>query len=298
MKFPVPGDHVPQTVGTRRLGSLRPQHGPERARATSTTCRRRRSTTAATSSAPPSTTRRWRRCTRPSARTKRRSTRAAVPFDLSYMHAGAVLEDPGTGAIQAVYAGPGYIGAKYNGTGRVITTKLCAKIACQWNMAVYNREQVGSSFKPYVLAAAVKAGHERADQHAQRVQQPLHRAGQPAQRRTRTTSRPVPPAVATSCTTTRRRRTGRTRRRSRWRCRSTPPTPTCGTGWAVTAVANMAQAFRGEHQRRLHHRVLREQLQDGGRGGRRARPGVADGRASRPPCWPRSTTAASTTAPT
>ena len=80
------------------------------------------------------------------------------PLELSYMHAAAVLEDPGTGAIQAVYAGPGYVGAKYNGTGRVITRKLCAKIACQWNMAADNREQVGSSFKPYVLAAAVKAG--------------------------------------------------------------------------------------------------------------------------------------------
>ena len=74
------------------------------------------------------------------------------------MHAAAVLEDPSSGAIQAVYAGPGYIGQKYNGTGKVITRKLCAKIACEWNMAVQNREQVGSSFKPYVLAAAVKAG--------------------------------------------------------------------------------------------------------------------------------------------
>jgi membrane peptidoglycan carboxypeptidase len=80
------------------------------------------------------------------------------PLELKYMHAAAALEDPGTGAIQAVYAGPGYIGAKYNGTGRVISRKLCAKIACEWNMAVDNREQVGSSFKPYVLSAAVKAG--------------------------------------------------------------------------------------------------------------------------------------------
>jgi membrane peptidoglycan carboxypeptidase len=80
------------------------------------------------------------------------------PLDISHMHAAAVLEDPGSGAIQAMYAGPGYIGAKYNGTGRVITAKLCAKISCQWNMAVQNREQVGSSFKPYVLSAAVKAG--------------------------------------------------------------------------------------------------------------------------------------------
>jgi membrane peptidoglycan carboxypeptidase len=80
------------------------------------------------------------------------------PLALSYMHAAAVLEDPSSGAIQAVYAGPGYIGSRYNGTGRVITRKLCTKIACEWNMAADNREQVGSSFKPYVLAAAVKAG--------------------------------------------------------------------------------------------------------------------------------------------
>ena len=80
------------------------------------------------------------------------------PLALSYMHAAAVLEDPDSGAIQAVYAGPGYIGAKYNGTGKVITSKLCAKVKCEWNMAVQNREQVGSSFKPYVLSAAVKAG--------------------------------------------------------------------------------------------------------------------------------------------
>ncbi|HMI26343.1 MAG TPA: transglycosylase domain-containing protein, partial [Streptosporangiaceae bacterium] len=80
------------------------------------------------------------------------------PLALSYMHAAAVLEDPDSGAIQAVYAGPGYIGAKYNGTGKVITSKLCTKVKCEWNMAVQNREQVGSSFKPYVLSAAVKAG--------------------------------------------------------------------------------------------------------------------------------------------
>jgi membrane peptidoglycan carboxypeptidase len=80
------------------------------------------------------------------------------PFHTSYMHAAAVLEDPGSGAIQAMYGGPGFPGAPYNGTGRAITTKLCNKIRCQWNMAVQNREQVGSSFKPYVLAAAVKAG--------------------------------------------------------------------------------------------------------------------------------------------
>jgi membrane peptidoglycan carboxypeptidase len=76
----------------------------------------------------------------------------------SYMRAGAVLEDPATGAIQAVYAGPGYPGSRYNGTGHRITAGECAKIQCQFNMAMQNREQVGSSFKPYILATAVKQG--------------------------------------------------------------------------------------------------------------------------------------------
>jgi len=83
---------------------------------------------------------------------------SSVPLDPTKMHAGAVLEDPGTGAIQALYPGPGYPGSKYNGTGRVISRKYCNKINCQENMAVYAREQVGSSFKPYILALAVKQG--------------------------------------------------------------------------------------------------------------------------------------------
>ena len=79
------------------------------------------------------------------------------PFDPVTMHAGAVLENPDSGAIEALYPGPGYAGKKYNGTGRVIGTKYCDKIHCNVNLAL-TREQVGSSFKPYVLAAAVKAG--------------------------------------------------------------------------------------------------------------------------------------------
>jgi membrane peptidoglycan carboxypeptidase len=76
----------------------------------------------------------------------------------SYMHIGAVLEDPQTGAIEAFYGGPGYPGTKYDGHGRRITAKECKIVFCQENMAIYAREQVGSSFKPYVLAAAVAAG--------------------------------------------------------------------------------------------------------------------------------------------
>ena len=76
----------------------------------------------------------------------------------SYMHIGAVLENPQTGAIEAFYGGPGYPGFKYDGYGRRITVKECNIISCQDNMAIYSREQVGSSFKPYVLSAAVAAG--------------------------------------------------------------------------------------------------------------------------------------------
>ena len=48
-------------------------------------------------------------------------------------------------------------GAPYNGTGKVISKKYCYKIHCYENLAL-TREQVGSSFKPYVLATAVKQG--------------------------------------------------------------------------------------------------------------------------------------------
>ena len=83
---------------------------------------------------------------------------SSVPFNPATMHAGGVLENPSSGAIEALYPGPGYPGSKYNGTGKVISKSYCAKIHCQQNMAVYAREQVGSSFKPYILALAVKEG--------------------------------------------------------------------------------------------------------------------------------------------
>ena len=64
----------------------------------------------------------------------------------SYAHVGAVLEQPGTGQIWAMYSGPNY------------NAKNCSKIRCQWDMALQNREQVGSSMKPYVLALARQQG--------------------------------------------------------------------------------------------------------------------------------------------
>jgi membrane peptidoglycan carboxypeptidase len=79
----------------------------------------------------------------------------------SYMHIGAVLENPATGAIQAIYPGPGYPGQRYvdaYGVTHTMTARECKILDCEVNMAVYNREQVGSSFKPYILSTAVSAG--------------------------------------------------------------------------------------------------------------------------------------------
>ena len=79
----------------------------------------------------------------------------------SYAQVGAVLEDPANGAIEAMYPGPGYPGSTYvdhNGTRHTMTASMCKLLHCEVNMAVYNREQVGSSFKPYVLATAVSQG--------------------------------------------------------------------------------------------------------------------------------------------
>jgi membrane peptidoglycan carboxypeptidase len=68
----------------------------------------------------------------------------ALPW---YAHVGAVLEQPG-GAILAFYGGPG-LG---------MSPAECQKLLCYDNTAFQDREQVGSSFKPYVLATAVSEG--------------------------------------------------------------------------------------------------------------------------------------------
>jgi membrane peptidoglycan carboxypeptidase len=56
-----------------------------------------------------------------------------------YVHIGAVLEQPGTGAILAMYSGANYSKNQYDD-------------------ALQSRNQVGSSFKPYVLSTAVQQG--------------------------------------------------------------------------------------------------------------------------------------------
>lgn len=69
-----------------------------------------------------------------------RADGGALPW---YAHVGAVLEAPG-GAILAFYGGPG-----------IFSGAQCQKLLCYDNTAFDTREQVGSSFKPYVLATAV-----------------------------------------------------------------------------------------------------------------------------------------------
>jgi membrane peptidoglycan carboxypeptidase len=61
----------------------------------------------------------------------------------SYAHIGAVVERPETGAIAAVYGGPGY-GVRH-----------CARLSCEYNLAEAPNE-AGSSIEPYVLAALAR----------------------------------------------------------------------------------------------------------------------------------------------
>jgi len=66
----------------------------------------------------------------------------------SYALIGTVLQNPDTGAIAAMYPGP----------GQNMSHKECLQVDCDLNTASGTREQVGSSFKPYVLATAVSQG--------------------------------------------------------------------------------------------------------------------------------------------
>ncbi len=66
----------------------------------------------------------------------------------SYIRIGAELQNPSNGEIVAMYPGP----------GQSMSAAQCKEWDCDLNTAVYTREQVGSSFKPYVLSAAVADG--------------------------------------------------------------------------------------------------------------------------------------------
>ncbi|MGE5289932.1 MAG: transglycosylase domain-containing protein [Micromonosporaceae bacterium] len=66
----------------------------------------------------------------------------------SYAHIGLSVVQPGTGDVVAMYSGPNW----------AESTKKCRRDLCRVDMAMQSRNQVGSSFKPYVLAAAVHQG--------------------------------------------------------------------------------------------------------------------------------------------
>jgi membrane peptidoglycan carboxypeptidase len=72
---------------------------------------------------------------------------ASVPSLPSWMLVGAELQDTKTGEIIA----------EYPGKGQNISASQCAGV-CQDNTASQVRNQVGSSFKPYVLSTAVNQG--------------------------------------------------------------------------------------------------------------------------------------------
>jgi membrane peptidoglycan carboxypeptidase len=67
----------------------------------------------------------------------------------AYALIGAELQNPSNGQIIAMYPGIGQVG---------VSAKKCAQKDCRLNTAIYAREQVGSSFKPYVLSEAVLQG--------------------------------------------------------------------------------------------------------------------------------------------
>jgi membrane peptidoglycan carboxypeptidase len=72
------------------------------------------------------------------------NAQGASPLPL-YDHFGISLEDPKTGAIIAIYGGPGY------------NSPRCQRLYCDYDMAEAPHP-VGSSMKPYVLATAINQG--------------------------------------------------------------------------------------------------------------------------------------------
>ena len=80
------------------------------------------------------------------------------PLALSYMHAAAVLEDPSTARSRPCTPGPATSGRSTTGPARSSPGSSARRSRASGTWRLQNREQVGSSFKPYVLAAAVKAG--------------------------------------------------------------------------------------------------------------------------------------------
>ncbi len=260
MKFPKPGDNVPQIFGQRRLGPVRPRHGLQRARPRCTTSASRRSTTAATSSTPPR--RREDEGAVPGGQPERGEIdedSSFYPFK-SYMHVGRRAGESGQRRDPGPVPGTGLHRGQVQRDRTTSSPRGVQEISCKFNMAVYNREQVGSSFKPYILATAVKQGMNVQTSTLDGYNyQYIPPDTQPKAYPTPLRLLPVAGGQRWSATTT-QGRTGRTRRSWRWLSRSTPPTPTCGTSWpAGTAVTNnvgaMAQAFGVDTAARRHYRL-------------------------------------------
>jgi membrane peptidoglycan carboxypeptidase len=83
-----------------------------------------------------------------SAQSIRNTSGATVSSLPDWALVGAELENPSNGQVIA----------EYPGKGQSMTAAKCKIADCDLNTAAYTREQVGSSFKPYVLATAVNEG--------------------------------------------------------------------------------------------------------------------------------------------
>ena len=160
-----------------------------------------------------------RRCTVPAILSS--AARATCKGLQHWVRTGAVLEDVKSGAILAMYGGPNY------------NQKHCD---CQFDNALQSRNQVGSSFKTYVLATAVKQGMN--------VQTSLLDGDSPLwippDSLPGAFAKPGNQSPGPGYYQVVNDESGRQQLRARCTCRSrrpprsTRPTPTCGTRWRMT----------------------------------------------------------------
>ena len=239
MKFPMRGP-CPAEGRHRRLGPLRPGHGPERAQGR-LPLQPPQIFNGGYAIRPASTTPRCGALRGRQAERGARSTRAVSRFKRHARGRGA--GGSGERRDRGPVPGPGYPGIEVQrDRARRSTARSAARSTARMNMAVYAREQVGSSFKPYILAPAVTQGMN--------VQTSTLDGYNTCRSRRTATRRPTLPRPAAGRsgwyaghTTTTPARTGRIRRRWRWRRRSTPPTPTCGT-WSAGPTARTWSTWR------------------------------------------------------
>ena len=117
MKFPAPGDYVPQTSAPMS-GIPTSSTWFTTSWSTSITSARRRSTPAGTRSVTSIDNAKMAELYQAVSDNEAQIDESSFPFDPTYMHAGAVLENPADGSIQALYPGPGYPGRSTTGPER------------------------------------------------------------------------------------------------------------------------------------------------------------------------------------